>query len=109
MKQLLMLSTLLLSLATSAYGAPKYLLSGECALTAAEAARTFAAKNWNTAEASIEIKVSEVVRSSNPAPIEIYAVGLLSPAQVPVLFSVALKNIGGNCNVVDVDFAEYLN
>jgi hypothetical protein len=88
--------------------ASAYVTDGPCAKAAAKEARTYAAQSWNTTESKLKIDISRIMTSSNPAPIEIYGVGITSATGTPVLFDVALNNIGGKCTILEVRFAEFL-
>lgn len=85
-----------------------YVKDGACADVAAKAARTYAASSWNTQESNLKIQISRIFPSSNPAPIEMYGVGIKSQKGNPVLFVVSLKNINGACTDIEAQFAEYL-
>jgi len=89
--------------------ASAYVGDGPCAAVAAKAARTYAAKSWNTSESSLKVEISRIMTSSNPAPIEIYGVGIISQTGNPVLFDVSLENNRGKCTNIQVQFSEYLD
>ena len=101
------LSTLFVMMAMGASAQASQARS-ECALIAAQAAATYAAKAWNTTPSKVKIISSDRTSSSNPPPIEIYAVGIKGPWGNSDLFNVAVDNNADSCVVVDVSPVDFL-
>lgn len=105
MKSILALS--LLMYAPFGFAYPK---KGECAAVAAEAARVYAAKHWDTSVYNLNIKFSNISPSSNPPPVQIYDVGITRKGgEGLVQFDVGLDYVNGSCENVEVRFAEFVD
>lgn len=81
---------------------------GPCANTAAQTALKYAAKFWGSTEQAQRILFSILSPSSNPAPVQMYDVGIIRQDNRLVQFNVGLDYVGGKCKNIEVRFAEYV-
>jgi len=104
MKTFLAIAFLSIALQSNSFA---YEQKGPCAKVAAKAALTYASESWNVLAKNQSIEFSTITPSSNPAPIQIYSVGIVREDNRLVQFDVGLDYVNGKCLVKEVRFTEY--
>lgn len=104
MKTLLAIALLSIALQSTSFA---YEQSGPCSQEAAKAALKYASESWNVLEKNQMVEYSFLNPPSNPAPSQVYDVGIVSEVNRFVQFDVYLDYVGTKCQVKEVRFAEY--